>query len=120
MDKVDIAPDAQGARSCRDEQSGRLGRHGRGRVALVDGGQHTAGADDDVGGRAVINDDMFSRKVGWWRSCTTSRYYGIDRDGEPIYRDGRIYYCSECGYKSIIKHNYCPDCGKKMEGQHDN
>lgn len=60
------------------------------------------------------------RKVGWWESWTTSRYYGIDQDGEPIYRDGRIYYCSECGHKSIIKHNYCPYCGKKMEGQHDN
>lgn len=57
------------------------------------------------------------RKVGWWESWTTSRYYGMDLDGEPIYRDGRIYYCSECGHKSIIKHNYCPYCGRKMEGQ---
>ena len=60
------------------------------------------------------------RKAGWWESWTTSRYYGIDQDGEPIHRDGRIYYCSECGCRSIIKHNYCPDCGAKMEGQHDN
>lgn len=60
------------------------------------------------------------RKVGWWESWTTSRYYGMDLDGEPIYRDGRIYYCSECGHKSIIKHNYCPYCGRKMEGQHEN
>ena len=65
-------------------------------------------------------DDGVLRKFGWWESWTTSRYYGMDDDGEPIYRDGRVYYCSECGCRSIIKHNYCPDCGAKMEGQHDN
>ena len=27
-----------------------------------------------------------------------------------------IAECSECGHCGIIEHNYCPDCGAKMDG----
>lgn len=46
-----------------------------------------------------------------------SRFYGTDENGEPIYRDGVLYYCSECRRKSIIKTNFCPNCGAKMDDE---
>lgn len=52
---------------------------------------------------------------GFWKGFTHSHYMGIDDDGEPIWRDGAIYYCSICNYRSIIKHKFCPGCGAKMD-----
>ena len=26
-----------------------------------------------------------------------------------------VYECSECGFPSLIKHKFCPDCGVKMK-----
>lgn len=55
------------------------------------------------------------QKPGHWKGFTQSRYYGKDDYGEPIFRDGRFYICSECRRKSIIKYPYCPRCGAKMD-----
>ena len=55
------------------------------------------------------------REHGHWKGFTQSRYFGMDDDGEPIFRDGIFYVCSECRLRSIIKHPYCPRCGAKMD-----
>lgn len=60
--------------------------------------------------------DVIPAKHGEWGEQTYSRFYGMDKNGEPIYRDGVLYYCSECSRRSIIKTNFCPDCGAKMDG----
>lgn len=54
---------------------------------------------------------------GRWEGYSHSRYCGIDADGEPVYRDGVVYYCSnpKCRRKTVIKENYCPNCGTKMD-----
>ena len=54
-------------------------------------------------------------KHGEWLGFTSSRFYGIDEDGEPIYRDGVMYRCSECRYGTVVKSNYCPRCGARMD-----
>lgn len=63
------------------------------------------------------------RQHGRWRGYTHSRYYGCDEDGEPIYRDGVVYFCSnrKCGRQTVIKEKYCPSCGNIMdlEGEND-
>ena len=59
--------------------------------------------------------DVVPVKHGEWEGYTHSRFYGTDKNGEPIYRDGVLYYCSECRRRSIIKTNYCPNCGTKMD-----
>lgn len=56
------------------------------------------------------------QKHGHWKGFTQSRYFGNDDYGEPIFRDGLFYVCSECRRKSIIKYPYCPHCGTKMDG----
>lgn len=54
-------------------------------------------------------------RYGNWEGYTSSKYYGRDEDNEPIYRDGVLYYCSECRRRSIIREKYCPACGARMD-----
>ena len=53
-----------------------------------------------------------------WEGYTHGRFYGVDDLGDPIYRDATVYYCSNmrCRRKTVIKENYCPNCGAKMDG----
>ena len=51
---------------------------------------------------------------GEWKGFTRSRFYGIDKYSDPIYRDGIIWHCSKCSRRSVIKTNYCPNCGADM------
>ena len=61
--------------------------------------------------------DVEPVRNGQWEGYTHSRYCGIDEYGEPIFRDGIVYYCSnpKCRRKTVIKENYCPNCGSKMD-----
>lgn len=52
---------------------------------------------------------------GHWTGLTHSAFHGIDEYGEPIYRDCVTYVHRKCGFGSVIKHNYCPRCGVKMD-----
>lgn len=47
-------------------------------------------------------------------------------DAEPVVhgrwldRDSLFCRCSECGGRTMGEHNYCPNCGAKMDGdEHD-
>jgi hypothetical protein len=53
-------------------------------------------------------------KTGHWKSFTHSAYHGIDDDGEPIWREVKVYHCNLCNRRTVIKENYCPNCGAKM------
>lgn len=61
--------------------------------------------------------DAVPVRHGRWEGHSHSSYCGIDADGEPVYRDGVVYYCSnpKCRRKTVIKENYCPNCGAKMD-----
>ena len=61
--------------------------------------------------------DVEPVRHGRWESYTHSCYCGTDEYGEPVYRDGVVYYCSnpKCRRKTVIKENYCPNCGAKMD-----
>ena len=90
-------------------------------------------AFEELGGESGIYADAYNelaedfRKIhaadvepvrhGRWEEYSHSRYCGIDADGEPVYRDGVVYYCSnpKCRRKTVIKENYCPNCGAKMD-----
>ena len=53
-------------------------------------------------------------KTGHWKSFTHSAYHGIDDDGEPIWREVKVYHCDLCNRRTVIKESYCPNCGAKM------
>lgn len=54
----------------------------------------------------------------YWEGYSCSQYMGTDGVGEPKWRDGRFYVCHnyKCRRKTVIKSNYCPNCGAKMDG----
>jgi len=55
------------------------------------------------------------KKHGEWLGYTRSKFYGTDDWGEPIFRDGVVYYCSNCRRRTVVKENYCPRCGSRMD-----
>lgn len=58
----------------------------------------------------------------YWEEYSCSQYMGTDECSEPKWRDGRFYVCHnyKCRRKTVIKSNYCPNCGAKMEGGAEN
>ena len=58
----------------------------------------------------------------YWEEYSCSQYMGTDEVGDPKWRDGRFYVCHnyKCRRKTVIKSNYCPNCGAKMEGGAEN
>lgn len=54
-------------------------------------------------------------KHGKWKGWRKSAFHRLDKFGEPIYRDARYYSCNLCYYRTVIKSNYCPHCGAKMD-----
>lgn len=52
---------------------------------------------------------------GHWREYTRSALVSW-KNGEPVWVDRAVYYCDGCSFGTIIKHNYCPRCGQKMDG----
>ena len=55
-----------------------------------------------------------NQKMGHWKAYIHSAYHGNDENDEPIWREVVVYHCSECNRRTVIKENYCPNCGAKM------
>lgn len=66
--------------------------------------------------------DVEPVRYGRWEGYTHSFYCGTNKYGEPIYRDGTVYYCSDpkCRRKTVIKEKFCPNCGAKMDLEGEN
>lgn len=47
-----------------------------------------------------------NQKMGHWKRISTDKY---------VQHAMAFYRCSECGEDIIGEHNYCPNCGAKME-----
>lgn len=67
--------------------------------------------------KALNNQPTIDPKRGKWKGYWKSQFMGCDDFGNPIYRDGKIYYCSKCNRRTIIKENFCPNCGADMRGE---
>lgn len=61
--------------------------------------------------------DVQEVRRGRWKGYTRSAFYGLDEMQNQICRDVNVYVCSECGRKTVVKENYCPNCGAKMDGE---
>lgn len=53
-------------------------------------------------------------KHGWWEGVDSS--YWRWNSGGGIIVNRITYRCSRCARGSIIKTNYCPNCGAEMDG----
>lgn len=49
-----------------------------------------------------------------WYEYRCSRFLGW-KNGDATWADGQLYICSKCHRKTVIKDNYCPSCGAKMD-----
>ena len=59
------------------------------------------------------------QKMGHWKAYTHSAYHGNNEYDEPIWREVVVYHCSECNRRTVIKENYCPNCGTIMKDEAD-
>lgn len=64
-----------------------------------------------------LHDAVEERPKGKWKCFIGSAYYGVDEDNEPIWRERKIYHCSFCNRRTVIKENFCPSCGAQMEAE---
>jgi len=59
---------------------------------------------------AVCRAPTIDRPQGEWKRVSADKY---------VQHAYHFYRCSKCGYDHIGKTNYCPNCGSKMRGEHD-
>ena len=57
------------------------------------------------------------QRTGHWKCFVHSAYHGVDEDGEPIWREVKVYYCDKCNRRTVIMENFCPSCGASMESE---
>ena len=53
------------------------------------------------------------QKHGAWNGWTTSAFIGVDDFGDPKYARRKFYRCSICRHGTVVKSNYCSNCGAK-------
>ena len=56
---------------------------------------------------------------GEWIGYETSSYNGNDEYGEPRWIPKKFFRCSVCRKGTAVRHNFCPNCGAKMNGGND-
>ena len=70
-----------------------------------------------------VQDDKYAfptvdRPHGEWKEFTVSTYRGTDEWGEPKWGKGKKFICKRCGRRTVIRENFCPNCGADMrEGE---
>lgn len=72
----------------------------------------------EYGGCGLIDEapTIEVRPKGEWKCFIGSAYYGVDEDNEPIWKERKIYHCPFCNRRTVIKENFCPNCGADMRG----
>lgn len=58
------------------------------------------------------------RPHGEWKEYNVSTFRGTDGWGEPKWGKGKKFICKRCGRRTVIRENFCPNCGADMrEGE---
>lgn len=88
---------------------------------VKDARHNQVAAEERLAQQAENVKDWVPVRYGRWEEYTHSRFCGVDEDGDPVFRDGVVYVCSnpKCKRKTVVKEKYCPSCGATMdlEGQ---
>lgn len=55
-------------------------------------------------------------KTARWEGWTSTHWSKrCDSNGDPIYTEHTYYKCSYCGRRTVVRENFCPNCGAVME-----
>lgn len=54
------------------------------------------------------------RPHGEWKEYNVSTFRGTDEFGEPKWGKGKKFICKRCGRRTVIRENFCPNCGTDM------
>lgn len=60
------------------------------------------------------------RPHGEWKEFTVSTYRGTDEWGEPKWGKGKKFICKRCGRRTVIRENFCPNCGSDNRRRENN
>ena len=54
-------------------------------------------------------------KTARWEGWTSTHWSKrCDSNGDPIYTEHTYYQCSYCGRRTVVRENFCPNCGAVM------
>ena len=65
-------------------------------------------------GVAIESLSQPERPKGRWVGIQSEKFIGYDEWGGPMYRLCSYYTCRKCGRKTVVKTNFCPNCGADM------
>ncbi len=51
---------------------------------------------------------------GEWKEYSYNQFMGLDDLGEPKFKESIDYRCTKCDLNSVVKHSFCPRCGRDM------
>ena len=64
----------------------------------------------------IVSKERYTEQQAEWIGFTRSAFLGCDYIGEPIFRDTTVWKCSHCGRNTVVRDNFCPNCGARMRG----
>lgn len=62
----------------------------------------------------LLKEGVTFEKQGEWIGWHGDRKVGEDEYGMDIYRHYHYFSCRKCGRRTVVKENYCPNCGSRM------
>lgn len=81
---------------------------------IISDGEYCGYCTEDVSIMSIPSADVRPVVHGTLMESETNAFFGHYKDGEPIFRDVKTYWCNKCGRGTIVKENFCPRCGACM------
>lgn len=117
MDAADAIEDLEGflseAERDRDEYMERMEKE---QERVLDLQARLEEAENSVENYKRMWLEKHEPKTARWKGWTSTHWSKrCDSNGDPIYTEHTYYQCSYCGRRTVVRENFCPNCGAVME-----